>query len=409
MPGELGNIIAGRVANLFNLRGPELRRRRRLRVGDGGDERRRSRAWSRATTTPCSPAASTATWARRRSSSSARSARCRPPARGPTPTAPTASSWARARRSSCSSAWPTPSATATAIYAVLRGIAGASDGKGKGITAPNPVGQRLAVERAWRNAGLPPDDGEPGRGPRHLDAGRRRRRGGEPQRRVRPPPACAPQSVPLGSVKSNIGHLKGAAGAAGLLKAVLALHHKQLPPSLNFERPNPAIDFAHSPFAVNTRAARLARAAVRRAPRRRQRLRLRRHELPRRARGVHARAPDDNGRSRVVPIDPRARRRPRGTCRTGPAHVRPSTRRHRARPARNWTGRSACAARWSSARATRGRAARPPRSASQASRRCRPRTAPGTAAGGRSRCAHRSAWRSTTATPPSWPTRPARR
>ena len=43
------------------------------------------------------------------------------------------------------------------IYAVMRGIAGSSDGKGKGITAPNPVGQRLAVERAWRSSGLSPD------------------------------------------------------------------------------------------------------------------------------------------------------------------------------------------------------------------------------------------------------------
>ena len=42
------------------------------------------------------------------------------------------------------------------IYAVVRGIAGASDGKGKGITAPNPIGQKLAIERAWRNAGLSP-------------------------------------------------------------------------------------------------------------------------------------------------------------------------------------------------------------------------------------------------------------
>jgi len=45
------------------------------------------------------------------------------------------------------------------IYAVLRGIAGASDGRGKGITAPNPVGQKLAVERAWRHAGLQPEPG----------------------------------------------------------------------------------------------------------------------------------------------------------------------------------------------------------------------------------------------------------
>ena len=56
----------------------------------------------------------------------------------------------------------------------------------------------------------------------------------------------------LGSVKSNIGHLKSGAGAAGLLKATMALHHKQLPPSLNFKQPNPNIDFSGSPFYVNT-------------------------------------------------------------------------------------------------------------------------------------------------------------
>ena len=62
----------------------------------------------------------------------------------------------------------------------------------------------------------------------------------------------APGSIALGSVKSNIGHLKGAAGAAGLLKTVLALHHKVLPPSLHFERPNPNIDFAPRRSRVNT-------------------------------------------------------------------------------------------------------------------------------------------------------------
>ena len=59
-------------------------------------------------------------------------------------------------------------------------------------------------------------------------------------------------SVALGSVKSNFGHLKGAAGAAGLLKATLALRDKVLPPSLHCEHPNPNIDFAHSPLYVNT-------------------------------------------------------------------------------------------------------------------------------------------------------------
>src|SRR4051794_18556454 len=58
-------------------------------------------------------------------------------------------------------------------------------------------------------------------------------------------------SVALGSVKSNIGHLKSAAGAARLLKAALALHHRVLPPSVNCERTNPDIDFAHSPLLIN--------------------------------------------------------------------------------------------------------------------------------------------------------------
>ena len=59
-------------------------------------------------------------------------------------------------------------------------------------------------------------------------------------------------SIPLGSVKSNIGHLKGAAGTAGLFKATMALHDKVLPPSINFDRPNPNVDFGRVPFTINT-------------------------------------------------------------------------------------------------------------------------------------------------------------
>ncbi|MFO7683800.1 MAG: acyltransferase domain-containing protein, partial [Chloroflexota bacterium] len=58
-------------------------------------------------------------------------------------------------------------------------------------------------------------------------------------------------SIALGSAKSNIGHLKAGAGAAGLLKAVYALHHKILPPTLNAEKPNANIDFSRTPFTVN--------------------------------------------------------------------------------------------------------------------------------------------------------------
>ena len=56
----------------------------------------------------------------------------------------------------------------------------------------------------------------------------------------------------IGSVKTNIGHLDAAAGVTGLIKTVLALKHKQIPPSLHFEQPNPQIDFTNSPFYVNT-------------------------------------------------------------------------------------------------------------------------------------------------------------
>ncbi len=137
------------------------------------------------------------------------------------------------------------------IYAVLRGMAGASDGKGKGITAPNPVGPRVAIERAWQNAGVPMDSlglmeghGTSTRVGDVVEAGVLNEVFGNN--------GIKPGSVALGSVKSNIGHLKGGAGAAGLLKAVLSLHHKVLPPSLNFGAPNPDIDFSNSPFYVNT-------------------------------------------------------------------------------------------------------------------------------------------------------------
>ncbi|HTQ80791.1 MAG TPA: type I polyketide synthase, partial [Thermoanaerobaculia bacterium] len=59
----------------------------------------------------------------------------------------------------------------------------------------------------------------------------------------------------IGSVKTNIGHLDAAAGVSSLIKATLALRHRQIPPSLHFERPNPRIDFARTPFFVNTRLA----------------------------------------------------------------------------------------------------------------------------------------------------------
>ncbi|HEY4591035.1 MAG TPA: type I polyketide synthase, partial [Thermoanaerobaculia bacterium] len=137
------------------------------------------------------------------------------------------------------------------IYAVVRGIGGSSDGRGKGITAPNPAGQRLAIERAWEHAGLSPAtvgliEGH-GTSTRVGDVAEL-----ESLTSVFGPAGVPAGSVPLGSVKSNIGHLKGAAGAAGLLKTALALHDKVLPPSINCGKTNPNIDFSQTPFFVNT-------------------------------------------------------------------------------------------------------------------------------------------------------------
>ena len=137
------------------------------------------------------------------------------------------------------------------IYAVLRGMAGASDGKGKGITAPNPIGQKLAIERAWQNAGLSPATAT------YIEGHGTSTRVGdvvEVQSMVDVLSSAnlPPHAVGLGSVKSNFGHLKGAAGGAGLLKVALALRDRVLPPSVHCERTNPDIDFVHSPLYVNT-------------------------------------------------------------------------------------------------------------------------------------------------------------
>ncbi len=137
------------------------------------------------------------------------------------------------------------------IYAVLRGMGGSSDGRGKGITAPNPIGQKFAIERAWKNAGISPAAAT------YIEGHGTSTRVGdvvEAQSMVDVLSSfhLASHSVALGSVKSNFGHLKGAAGAAGFLKAALALRDHVLPPSVHCEHPNPDIDFAHSPLYVNT-------------------------------------------------------------------------------------------------------------------------------------------------------------
>ncbi|MBI3299161.1 MAG: SDR family NAD(P)-dependent oxidoreductase [Elusimicrobia bacterium] len=148
------------------------------------------------------------------------------------------------------------------VYALIRTIGASSDGRGKGITAPNPKGQKLAMERAFEGLDYGP-----------ADVGLLEAHGTstpvgdvvEVQTAAEVFRAAAPGSVALGSVKSQIGHLKAAAGAAGLVKAALALYHKTLPPSINFKTPNPGIDWSSCPFSVNVDARPWESAKPRRA------------------------------------------------------------------------------------------------------------------------------------------------
>ncbi|RJU93470.1 MAG: acyltransferase domain-containing protein [Candidatus Poseidoniales archaeon] len=136
------------------------------------------------------------------------------------------------------------------IYSVIRGIGGSSDGRGKGITAPSQRGQIQAIARAYNQAGYPASSVElveaHGTSTKVGDATElstlsRLWTGVE-----------GTGNVAVGSIKSQIGHLKAAAGIAGIMKSVMALHHRTIPPSANFETPNPTVDWSNIPFFVPT-------------------------------------------------------------------------------------------------------------------------------------------------------------
>ncbi|MEQ1570136.1 MAG: polyketide synthase, partial [Myxococcota bacterium] len=138
------------------------------------------------------------------------------------------------------------------VYSVIRGIGASSDGKGKGITAPNLNGQVRALHRAYAAAGFDPSDVDlvEAHGTSTvvgdkveiealnavIGAGKRGDRG----------------PIRLGSVKSMIGHLKSAAGAASVIKASLALYHGVLPPSLGYRNGRTDVPFDTIPLAVQT-------------------------------------------------------------------------------------------------------------------------------------------------------------
>ncbi len=138
------------------------------------------------------------------------------------------------------------------IHAVIKGSAVNNDGGLKaGFTAPSVEGQVRLIGEALAVAGV--DAASIG----YVEAHGTGTALGDPMEvaaltQVFRKHTQARQYCALGSVKSNLGHLGWAAGMAGLIKAVLALKHRQIPATLHFAEPNPKIDFASSPFYVNT-------------------------------------------------------------------------------------------------------------------------------------------------------------
>ena len=136
------------------------------------------------------------------------------------------------------------------VYAVIKGIAGSSDGRGRSMTAPRREGQVLAVSRAYQQAGLKAsqiglieahgtgtvagDETEIASLTEVLIAG-----------------GAAPRSCAVGSVKSMVGHTKAAAGVTGLMKIALALHYRVIPPTLHVEHPNSKLREPDTPLYVN--------------------------------------------------------------------------------------------------------------------------------------------------------------
>ena len=136
------------------------------------------------------------------------------------------------------------------IYSVIRGIGASSDGRGKGSTAPSQRGQIQAINRAYAQAGYDLSSVE------LIEAHGTSTSVGDATELASLAQAYGdgllPGSVAVGSVKSQIGHLKAAAGLAGILKAVLALYNRTIPPSAGFKEPNETVPWANVPFYVPT-------------------------------------------------------------------------------------------------------------------------------------------------------------
>ncbi|UKD51743.1 SDR family NAD(P)-dependent oxidoreductase [Amycolatopsis sp. FU40] len=126
------------------------------------------------------------------------------------------------------------------VHCVIRGSAVNHDGGGNGLTDPNPVAQEENLRSAYWSAGVAPSAVQ------YVELHGTGTKAGDPVEAAALGAVLGAERDPgfplrVGSIKTNIGHLGAAAGIAGLLKAVLAIKHRRIPPSLNYETPNPAI------------------------------------------------------------------------------------------------------------------------------------------------------------------------
>jgi polyketide-type polyunsaturated fatty acid synthase PfaA len=136
------------------------------------------------------------------------------------------------------------------VYAVIRGLGSSSDGRAKSVYAPVSEGQARAVTQAYELAGYGPETVQ------LMEAHGTATRAGDAAElkglQLVFPTTGGTQYCALGSVKSQIGHTKAAAGVAGLLKVLGALQHRTLPPTIKVTTPSSAVDWPNSPFYINT-------------------------------------------------------------------------------------------------------------------------------------------------------------